>query len=631
MGEAIGGKSIDLEWVQVHPTGLVKPDDPDAKIKFLAAEALRGVGGLVFDANGKRFANELGRRDYVTGEMWKNKPPFRLCLNKAASTEILWHCKHYTGRGVMKFYESGEALATEMGIPVAALEKTHQEHYEAAKKTEKDPDGGSYPAYPSGKCWDEASGKTGSGKKFYHNIIPGSAVKTEPFYVAIITPVIHYCMGGLEIDVDSAVVTNNGKAIPGLYAAGEVAGGVHGNNRLGGNSLLDCVVFGRVAAKHCAKYMLGDKVQESSLAVLSGEVTQYTAIVVGGGLAGVSAANTILENGGNCLLVDKSAFCGGNSTKATSGINGAETAAQKEKGIEDTIEIFTTDTLKGGAKKPEVVKVPCGNSGADVDWLVEKFNLDLSLLARLGGHSAPRTHRGAERFPGMTITYALIQMVEKVAEKCDKARIITKARVHTLLTNGAGACAGLVYEKGGDEFQEHGPVILCTGGFGADFTQNSLLAQYRPDLMHLPTTNGEHCTGDGIKMGEEIGGKSIDLEWVQVHPTGLVKPDDPDAKIKFLAAEALRGVGGLVFDANGKRFANELGRRDYVTGEMWKNKPPFRLCLNKAASDEIIWHCKHYTGRGVMKFYESGEALAKDMGVPLATLIQTHDEHYEAE
>ena len=54
--------------------------------------------------------------------------------------------------------------------------------------------------------------------------------------------------------------------------------------------------------------------------------------------------------------------------------------------------------------------------------------------------------------------------------------------------------------------------------------------------------------------------------------------------------QALRGVGGLVFDANGKRFANELGRRDYVTGEMWKNKPPFRLCLNKAAGEEIIWY-----------------------------------------
>ncbi|CAK0798423.1 unnamed protein product [Prorocentrum cordatum] len=343
----------------------------------------------------------------------------------------------------------------------------------------------------------------------------------------------------------------------------------------------------------------------------------------------MSAANTVLENNGKVVLLDKSSFCGGNSTKATSGINGAETKTQKDKGINDTITLFTNDTLKGGAKKPELVKVLCGNSGADVDWLVEKFNLDLSLVARLGGHSAPRTHRGAERFPGMTITYALIQMVEKVAEKTDKARIITKARVTKLLTSGS-SCVGCSYEKGGQVFSEMGPVILATGGFGADFTSNSLLAQYRPDLMHLPTTNGEHCTGDGIKMGEAIGAKSIDLEWVQVHPTGLVKPDDPDAKIKFLAAEALRGVGGLVLDANGKRFANELGRRDYVTGEMWKNKPPFRLCLNKAASAEIAWHCKHYTGRGVMKFYETGEALAKDMGVPVSVLEQTHKEHFEA-
>merc|ERR1719247_2180680 len=224
MGEEIGGKTIDLEWVQVHPTGLVKPDDPDAKIKFLAAEALRGVGGIILNKEGERFANELGRRDYVTGEMWKNKPPFRLCLNKAASDEIIWHCKHYTGRGVMKYYESGADLAKDMGVPVQTLIDTHDIHYQSAKKTEKDPDGGSWPAYPSGKSWDEASGKTGSGKKFYHNIIPGSQVASQPFYVAIITPVIHYCMGGLEIDVNSAVLGPTGKAIPGLYAAGEVAG-----------------------------------------------------------------------------------------------------------------------------------------------------------------------------------------------------------------------------------------------------------------------------------------------------------------------------------------------------------------------------------------------------------------------
>merc|ERR1719502_717648 len=270
MGEAIGAKTIDLEWVQVHPTGLVKPDDPDAKVKFLAAEALRGVGGLVLDMNGQRFANELGRRDYVTGEMWKNKAPFRLVLNKAASDEIIWHCKHYTGRGVMKYYASGEEFAKDIGVPLSVLEETHDQHYQASQKAAKDPEGGMYPAYPSGKSWDEPSGKTGSGKKFYHNVIPGSKVKTEPFYVAIITPVIHYCMGGLEIDAEGAVMSNNGGTIKGLYCAGEVAGGVHGNNRLGGNSLLDCVVFGRVTGLAATKYILGNDMKKVDLKTLTG-------------------------------------------------------------------------------------------------------------------------------------------------------------------------------------------------------------------------------------------------------------------------------------------------------------------------------------------------------------------------
>merc|ERR1719311_1965537 len=116
----------------------------------------------------------------------------------------------------------------------------------------------------------------------------------------------------------------------------------------------------------------------------------------------------------------------------------------------------------GGAKKPELVKVLCENSGADVEWLMDKFDLDLSLVARLGGHSAPRTHRGKERFPGMTITYALIQMVEKVAENSDRARIITKARATQLLMSKEGSCIGLVYEKAGESFREHGPVVLAS-------------------------------------------------------------------------------------------------------------------------------------------------------------------------
>jgi len=353
----------------------------------------------------------------------------------------------------------------------------------------------------------------------------------------------------------------------------------------------------------------------------------HQCIVVGGGLAWFSAAHTILEYGGRAVVLDKSPFCGGNSTKATSGINGSGTSSQKAKGIKDDADIFLSDTLKGGAKKPEVAKVMCVESGPGVEWLIEKFDLDLSLVARLGGHSQPRTHRGAERFPGMTITYALMQRFEKIAETSDRARIVNKARVFNLLTDGPKQVIGCEYEKAGMAYNEYGPVILCSGGFGADFGSDSLLAKYRPDLLHLPTTNGEHCTGDGIKMGERINAKTIDLEWVQVHPTGLVKIDDADAKVKFLAAEALRGVGGVLIDKTGMRFCNELGRRDYVSGMMWKNQPPFRLCLNSKASKEIHWHCEHYKGRGVMKYYANMQALCTETGINPETLKKTLSDH----
>ena len=94
----------------------------------------------------------------------------------------------------------------------------------------------------------------------------------------------------------------------------------------------------------------------------------------------------------------------------------------------------------------------CYESGPGVEWLIEKFDLDLSLVARLGGHSQERTHRGAERFPGMTITYALIQMLEKVAENTNNtmAKIVCKARVYKLIQNAAGTVVGCEYELGGE-------------------------------------------------------------------------------------------------------------------------------------------------------------------------------------
>ena len=149
------------------------------------------------------------------------------------------------------------------------------------------------------------------------------------------------------------------------------------------------------------------------------------------------------------------------------------------------------------------------------------------------------------------------------------------------------------------------------------------MKKYRPELWDLPTTNGDHCTGDGIKMTIAVGGNTIHMDKVQVHPTGLIDPSDPNAKVKWLAAEALRGVGGLLLDANGNRFADELGHRDYVTGQMWKGKGPFKLVLNGKGGNEINWHCKHYMGRGLMKHYKSATEMAKDNGMPLGNIEAT--------
>ena len=133
----------------------LKPDDPDAKVKFYTEEALHGVGGLIFDTHGNRVASELGGQNCVTGEMWKNKPPFSLALNNAAPDDIAW-----PGRGIRKFHESGTALAEDMRVPVSKTPDSIEAHCQASLKSAKGPDGEPYPAFTSEKSWDEASGKT---------------------------------------------------------------------------------------------------------------------------------------------------------------------------------------------------------------------------------------------------------------------------------------------------------------------------------------------------------------------------------------------------------------------------------------------------------------------------------------
>lgn len=196
------------------------------------------------NADGNRFCDELGHRDYVSGEMFKNKFPIRLILNSKASKVLDFHTRHYSGRGLMKKM-TGRELAKDIGCGVQHLKKVFDDYNFIAKGEKSDP----------------------YGKKFFHNL-PFSV--DDDYHVALMEPVLHFTMGGIEIDDRARVLNSEGKPFHGLFACGEVAGGVHGANRLGGSSLLGCVVYGRVAGDSASQYLfqkvLKDENSTSSVA-----------------------------------------------------------------------------------------------------------------------------------------------------------------------------------------------------------------------------------------------------------------------------------------------------------------------------------------------------------------------------
>ena len=141
--------------------------------------------------------------------------------------------------------------------------------------------------------------------------------------------------------------------------------------------------------------------------------------------------------------------------------------------------------------------------------------------------------------------------------------------------------------------------MLATGGFANDRTNTSLLAKHRPDLLRFATTNGEWATGDGMKMAMAIGAGTVDMDRVQVHPTGFVDASDAGASTKVLCGEMMRGVGGVLLLPDGRRFVNELAPRDVVVAaELESGADEFFIVLNAAAAAEAGKHTELYVRKG---------------------------------
>lgn len=305
-------------------------------------------------------------------------------------------------------------------------------------------------------------------------------------------------------------------------------------------------------------------------------------IVVGGGLAGMSAAIEAELHGAKVTIIDKEPNFGGNSAKASSGINGVLTKAQRLASIDDNVEEFVKDTLKSGQGLSDVklVEVLAQDSTTAIDW-VTLFGVDLDVLSKCGGHSFPRTHRssvderGRPRNIGWEIVSKLIDYINSLPD--DRIKTIYGAKMTKLITNANGDVIGVKYLDflSKNEISVYADaVILATGGYSRD---SELLNKYAPSIAKLPSTNGNFATGDGVKVAQEIGAELSLMDKVQVHPTGFVDPKDPNNPTKWLGPEALRASGGILLNAKGERFVNELGLRDHVTHEIFKNCKPMKL------------------------------------------------------
>ncbi|KAI2512466.1 hypothetical protein MHU86_1919 [Fragilaria crotonensis] len=363
------------------------------------------------------------------------------------------------------------------------------------------------------------------------------------------------------------------------------------------------------------------------------------AIIVGSGLAGLAAALNLLDRGGVVTIVEKEHTLGGNSNKASSGINACCPNSNKNG---DFLQAFRDDTIRsaGTAARPEFVDILVNNSGDAVTWLKERAGVDLSLLAQLGGHSYKRTHRPSNGAVGAEIMRG-VQNAVRAYEKVGTLKILVDTKVTTVIADAdTGRVIGInTSDKNGQILKLHAAnVVLATGGFAADRSSGSYLERYRPELLDMATTAGAFSTGDGIALATTLGAGVVDMEKVQIHPTGWVDPKDPDNKSKILAAELMRGVGGVLINSHGRRFCNELGTRSYVTDKMlsynkhyattkeWDKSAPiptFSLVLASSAAKDGNKHVEFYSYKGLVQKLEGIQALADWMGCDSKVLRET--------
>ena len=383
-------------------------------------------------------------------------------------------------------------------------------------------------------------------------------------------------------------------------------------------------------------------------------------VVVGAGGAGMTAAITAAGEGKSVVILESQSMVGGNSVRATGGMNAGKTVYQDENefgesaGVEktlktaaekyadnetitalaktvseqwaayqanptgyfDSVELMELDTMIGGKgiNDPELVETLCENSADAIDWL-DEHGITLHNVSSFGGASVKRIHRPVNAV-GKTVSVGSY-MIPLLEENCEKAgvKMMLDTTATEILTDANGAAVGVKATGASGETVTVNAkaVVLATGGFGANL---DMVVKYKPELKGFMTTNAPGIQGQGIEMAQAIGAATVDMDQIQIHPT-------VEANTAALITEGLRGDGAVLINAEGKRFIDEVGTRDVVSAAEIAQTGSYSWLVVDQAMVDASSVIQGYIKKGYTVTGATYEELGKAMGVDAAAFAET--------
>ena len=383
-------------------------------------------------------------------------------------------------------------------------------------------------------------------------------------------------------------------------------------------------------------------------------------VVVGAGGAGMTAAITAAAEGKSVVILESQSMVGGNSVRATGGMNAGKTVYQDENefgesaGVEktlktaaekyadnetitalaktvseqwaayqanptgyfDSVELMELDTMIGGKgiNDPELVETLCANSADAIDWL-DEHGITLHNVSSFGGASVKRIHRPVNA-EGKTVSVGSY-MIPLLQENCEKAgvKMMLDTTATEILTDANGAAVGVKATGASGETVTVNAkaVVLASGGFGANL---DMVVKYKPELKGFMTTNAPGIQGQGIEMAQAIGAATVDMDQIQIHPT-------VEANTAALITEGLRGDGAVLINAEGKRFIDEVGTRDVVSAAEIAQTGSYSWLVVDQAMVDASSVIQGYIKKGYTVTGETYEELGKAMGVDAAAFAET--------